>query len=191
MANEKLADVVSRLEQQLNSLDGQHLRTRRGVERANRLGAELDRRVSLVERLGGVVGTLSDQFNGMKDRLRTHDEELANHESRISILEARYQNEQRGIFGIWLITLGIVEATIFFGWLLMKDWKNGSGVELGSLPHYDSLFGWVAAGSAVVITLVALLLAGLERPTQQQPQEQLAAADEAATPTEVMERVEA
>lgn len=190
MAKVDLSDVVNRLERQLVALDSEHTRTRRGVERANRVGAELDRRVSLVERLGGVVETLSDQFSGVRDRLRTHDEELASHEGRISALEAQSQNEQRGIFGIWLITLGIVEVTILTGYLLMKSWKNGSGVELGSLPHYDGLFGWVAAGSAVVITLVAMLLSVFERPTQQ-PHEQLAATTVAATPTEVLERVEA
>lgn len=188
MPNRNLAEEVAKLEAKLEALGAEHTRTRRGVETANRATAEVSRRVGLLERLGEAFNTLTDKVAETKSRLRTHDEELANHESRISTLESQGASSQRSIVGVWLATLAIVEATVYVGWRVMAGWMNSSG-RLDSLPYYDSLFAWLAVGSAVVITLVTIVLSASER--KKAATTTLASNETAvsSSPTEVMESV--
>lgn len=157
-------------------------RTRRGLTgayreavQARRLAGAAHERVDVVEgrvnSLEESTGLLETTAVAILDRLNTfaglfrtqradtarHEERISNHQVRINSLEAR-ADADGNIVGVWAVTVTIIEVFLFIAWRVMAGWKNGLGQNLGDTPSYDTLFKWLAIGSVIVLSLVAVFI---------------------------------
>ena len=133
-----------------------------------------EKRIGLLEGLFTAFESVIQKMNDFSQRMRGHDEDLASHEERITRLERSAGSQSRGIFLVWLVTVLVIEATVFLGWLNMAGLKNGNGKKLGDMSGYDTVFIWAAAAAFVVITLVALVIrAGEPKPQGSAPPRQV------------------
>jgi hypothetical protein len=176
-----LEDQVESILRQLNELSSEHARTRRGATTANKVASqtskkvdEQEKRIGLLEAGLGTVDTILGKITEFTDRFRGHDEDLANHEERITRLEGSAGSESRGIFLVWLVTVLVTEAAVFLGWLNMAGLRNGAGRKLGDIAGYDTVFTWAAVAVFVVITAVTLVVrAGEPRGSSSTPPRQV------------------
>ena len=91
--------------------------------------------------------------------VRLQSEDSADHEERISGLEVETKKLARSesVATAWLASVAAIEVFILIAWVAMKNFTGSSG-KLGDSPSYDSLFTWVAVGSFVVISIVAIII---------------------------------
>lgn len=182
MPNQNQRPTLASVSQRIDALDaeleraravrGQDVheaqRTRRGATRANMRAEQAHRRVDAVEERTGLLETtavaildrlsvFAGFFRTQQADLADHEERITNHQVRINSLERRAEADDN-IVGVWAITVTIVEVFLFLAWLVMADWKNGLNQRLADTPSYDSIFIWLAIGSAIVISLVALCI---------------------------------
>ena len=164
-----LETQVENILRQLNELSQEQSRTRRTVTTASEDNSETSRRVDAHEkRIGlleaglGTVEMILGKITEFSNRFRSNDEDLANHEERITRLERTSGASTGGIFLVWLVTVLVTEAVVFLGWLNMAGLRNGSGRKLGDITGYDTVFTWAAVAVFVVITVVTLVLRSQE-----------------------------
>ena len=164
-----LETQVENILRQLNELSQEQSRTRRTVTTASEDNSETSRRVDAHEkRIGlleaglGTIETILGKITEFSNRFRSHDEDLANHEERITRLERTSGASTGGIFLVWLVTVLVTEAVVFLGWLNMAGLRNGAGRKLGDIAGYDTVFTWVSVADFVVITIVTLVLRSQE-----------------------------
>ena len=143
-------------------------RTRRGTTRANMRAEQAHSRVDGLEERTGLLETtvvavldrlslFAGMFRSQREDIAVHEERISRHDTRISSLEERADSDGN-IAGVWAVTITVVEVFIFLAWMVMKNFHNGLGQKLGDTPSYDSVFIWLAIGSAVVISVVALYI---------------------------------
>jgi len=165
-AVDQLGEDLTRLAADIDKMR----RIQRGIPRAN---AEIARTNKRVEALDGRTSKLEaradnleygqnkmvENHQSLMGIVRTQAEDSAMHEQRISGLETKTEKLARSesVGPAWLASVVAVEAFIFIAWLAMKNFNGGNG-KLGNSPSYDSLFVWIAAGSFVVISLVAIVI---------------------------------
>lgn len=153
----------------VRSYDGsESSRTRRGTTRANMRAEQAHSRVDNVEERTGLLETttvaildrlslFAGMFRSQREDIAVHEQRISHHQVRISSLEDR-ADADGNIVGVWAVTMTVIEVFIFFAWMVMKNFHNGIGQKLGDTPSYDSVFIWLAIGSGVVITVVALYI---------------------------------
>ena len=138
-------------------------RTARGIPRANAEAARANRGVA---ELGKRTDELEDGQRKLVDSnktlmgiVRLQSEDSADHEERISGLEVETKKLARSesVATAWLASVAAIEVFILIAWVAMKNFTGSSG-KLGDSPSYDGLFAWVAVGSFVVISIVAIII---------------------------------
>jgi hypothetical protein len=143
-------------------------RTARGTTRANRRAEQahtrvdgVEGRVNSLEERTGLLETASaafiDRLTIFAGMFRTQRADTARHEERITALETVVEDDGN-IAGVWLATLLTVEAFILAAWFVMAGWRNGLDQRLDQAPSYDGLFIALAVGSAIVISVVAIIV---------------------------------
>jgi len=182
MPNQNQRPTLASVSQRIDALDAELERARRvrtfdssesnrtrcGTTRANMRAEQAHQRVDDVEERTGLLETttmaiidrlslFAGMFRSQREDIAAHEERISHHQVRISSLEARAEADGN-IVGVWAVTMTVVEVFIFLAWMVMKNFRNGIGQKLGDTPSYDSVFIWLAIGSAVVITVVAFYI---------------------------------